>query len=41
MFRKFSSIESVTVNEEIFARVLYSRKFADAEFRENKTIAKG
>ena len=29
-----------TVNSEIFARVLFSRNFADAEFRENKTFAK-
>ena len=29
-----------TVNLEIFARVLFSRNFADAAFRENKTLAK-
>ena len=29
-----------TVNLEIFATVLFSRNFADAEFRENKTLAK-
>ena len=28
-----------TVNSEIFARVLFLRNFADAEFRENKTLA--
>ena len=31
---------SITVNSEIFARVLFSRNFAYAEFRENKTLAK-
>ena len=30
-----------TVNSEIFARVLFSRNFAEAEFRENKSLAKG
>ena len=30
----------VTVNLEIFARTLFSRNFAYAKFRENKTIAK-
>ena len=30
----------VTVNFEIFARVLFSRNFAYAKFRENKTFAK-
>ena len=29
-----------TVNSENFVRVLFSRNFADAEFRENKTLAK-
>ena len=29
-----------TVNSEIFARVLFSRNFAYAEFRDNKTLAK-
>ena len=29
----------VTVNLEIFARVLFSRNFADVEFHENKTLA--
>ena len=30
-----------TVNSEIFARVLFSRNFAYAKFRENKILAKG
>ena len=29
-----------TVNSEIFARTLFSRNFAYAKFRENKTLAK-
>ena len=29
-----------TVNLEIFARVIFSRNFACANFRENKTLAK-
>ena len=29
-----------TVNPEIFARVLFSRNFADAKFCENETLAK-
>ena len=29
-----------TVNAEIFARIIFSRNFADAKFRENKTLAK-
>ena len=29
-----------TVNSEIFARTLFSRNFAYAKFRENKTFAK-
>ena len=29
-----------TINSKIFARVWFSRNFADAKFRENKTIAK-
>ena len=29
-----------TVNSEFFARILFSRNFAYAEFRENKTLAK-
>ena len=29
-----------TVNSEIFATVLFLRNFADADFRENKTLAK-
>ena len=29
-----------TVNSEIFARVLFSRNFAYAKFRKNKTLAK-
>ena len=29
-----------TVNSEIFARVLFSRNFAYAKFRENKILAK-
>ena len=31
---------SATVNVEIFARVLFSRNFAYAKFRENKTREK-
>ena len=31
---------SNTVNSEIFARTLFSRNFAYAKFRENKTLAK-
>ena len=34
------SCMSVTVNSEIFSRVLISRNFAYAKFRENKTLAK-
>ena len=30
----------ITVNSEIFARTLFSRNFANAKFRENKTLAK-
>ena len=30
-----------TVNSEIFAKVLFSRNFTDAKFRENKTSRKG
>ena len=30
----------VTVDSEIFARVLFSRNFAYAKFRENKILAK-
>ena len=30
----------ITVNLEIFARVLFSRNFADAKFYENKTLEK-
>ena len=30
----------VTVNSEIFARILFSRNFAYAKFRENKTLVK-
>ena len=29
-----------TVNSEIFARILFSRNFAYAKFRENKLLAK-
>ena len=29
----------IAVNSEVFARVLFSRNFADAEFHENKTLA--
>ena len=29
-----------TVNSEIFARVLFARKFANAKFRANKSITK-
>ena len=32
-------LAKVTVNSEIFARVLFSRNFAYAKFRENKTLA--
>ena len=31
---------SYTVNMKIFARTLFSRNFAYAKFRENKTLAK-
>ena len=37
---ELSMIGLCTVNSEIFARVLFLRNFADAEFRENKTLAK-
>ena len=30
----------LVVNSEIFARTLFSRNFAYAKFRENKTLAK-
>ena len=30
----------ISVNSEIFARVLFSRNFAYAKFRENKILAK-
>ena len=36
---KFTPLCS-TVNSEIFARVLFSRNFADAKFRENKPLVK-
>ena len=29
-----------TVNSEIFTRILFSRNFAHAKFRKNKTLAK-
>ena len=32
--------DQITVNSEIFARVLFSRNFAYAKFREIKTLAK-
>ena len=32
--------QTSTVNSEIFARVLFSRNFAYAKFRENKILAK-
>ena len=32
--------KKITVNSEIFARVLFSRNFADAKFRENKNLPK-
>ena len=31
---------SIIVNSEIFARVLFSRNFAYAKFRENQNLAK-
>ena len=31
---------TVTVNSEIFARVLFSRNFANAKFHENKILTK-
>ena len=37
---KMKSPQSLTVNPEIFARILFSRNFAYAKFRENKTLAK-
>ena len=30
----------ITVNSEVFARVLFSRNFTDAKFRENKYFTK-
>ena len=35
------SIDRCTVNSEIFARVLFSRNFAYAEFRVNKSSRNG
>ena len=37
---KVINTDSDTVNSEIFARVLFSRNFAYAKFRENKILAK-
>ena len=34
------SPEPPTVNSEIFARILFSRNFANAKFREIETLAK-
>ena len=39
VFRYFEHFDR-TVNSEIFARVLFSLNFANADFRENKTLAK-
>ena len=36
----FLSHRSITVNSEIFAKVLFSRNFAYAKFREYKVLAK-
>ena len=36
----FGNYNRSTVNSEIFARTLFSRNFAYAKFRENKTLAK-
>ena len=33
-------ILEITVNSEIFVRVLFSRNFVSAKFRENKTLTK-
>ena len=33
------NVRNDTVNSEIFVRVLYSRNFAYAKFRENKIVA--
>ena len=38
--KNITSDEGHTVNSEIFARTLFSRNFAYAKFRENKTLAK-
>ena len=37
----YQSGRSVTLSSEIFARVMFSRNFAYAKFRENITLAKG
>ena len=39
-FRNEVHYKHNTVNSEIFARTLFSRNFAYAKFRENKTLAK-
>ena len=38
--RPFIGAVHVTVNSEIFARILFSRNFAYVKFRENKTLVK-
>ena len=38
---KYILINHYTVNSEIFARVLFSRNFAYAKFRENIALTKG
>ena len=40
LFCNFILYIQCTVNSEIFARTLFSRNFAYAKFRENKTLAK-
>ena len=39
-FMVCSKDENCTVNSEIFVRVLFSRNFAYAKFREHKTLPK-
>ena len=34
------AVGTCTVNSEIFTRILFSRNFAYAKFRENKALAK-
>ena len=41
LYQSSAVIFLYTVNSEILARVLFSRNFADAKFRENKPLANG